>query len=254
MSVKFRALILAAPGARGLEEFEEALNTTGFEPEILSVDQLIEAKLDHEQLCLKYKLLIIPGGNTYASVMGGGKILSLKISHALGWDLNRFAERGGLVLGVGTGLEALLHLNCFGNDYAFRANDSAAYSETWMKVTPIGNRCIWLRGIGTMELPMNQLETIFVIDPFAYVEAKGRLERLGLNCLMLEGSSFKVGTESVVGLCDSTGRIFGILPHPEFFLSWTSTEDWVSNPTRAAAPGQGLALFENAMKAAASDI
>lgn len=257
MSVKFRALILSVPGARGLKDFEEALKTTGFESEVLSIDQLIEASLDQEQLCLKYKVLIIPGGNTYGSVLGGGKILALKLGHALGWDLKRYAERGGLVLGVGTGLETLMHLNCFGSDYTFRVNDQARYLEKWVKVTPVGNRCVWLRGVGTMELPINQLDTIFVIDPFAYVEARGRLERLNLNCLMMDGVGFSVAAgnhESVMGLCDATGRIFGLLPHPEFFLSWTSTEDWVSNPTRAAAPGQGLALFENAMKAAVSEL
>ncbi len=252
MSTKFRGLIVSAPGARGLFDFEEALRTAGFDPEILSIEQLIEAKLDQDQLCLKYKVLIIPGGNTYGSVLGGGKVLALKIKKTLRWDLLSYVDRGGLVLGVGTGLETLVHLDCFGNDYSFRVNPQAVPVESWVKLTPIGNRCVWLRGLGTMSLPLNQLATVFVIDPFAYVEAKGRMERLGMNCLVLEGKDLS-GQESVMGLCDPSGRILGMLPHPEFYLSWTSTEDWISNPTRAAAPGQGLALFENAMKTALSE-
>jgi phosphoribosylformylglycinamidine (FGAM) synthase-like amidotransferase family enzyme len=251
MSIRFRALVISVPGARGIQAFEEALRTVGFEPEILSMDQLIESRLDQEQLCVKYRVLILPGGNTYGSVLGGGRGLAIKIQYALRWNLAEFAAQGGLVLGVGTGFQSLLHLKCFGDDVSIRINDQAVYQESWIKVTPVGNRCVWLRGLGTLELPINQLETVFVIDPFAYVEALGRLERLSMNCLALEGNTLS-GSESVMGLCDPTGRIFGMLPHPEFFLNWTNTDDWIFNTTRAAAPGQGLALFENAMKAASA--
>ena len=239
---RYRALILSSPGSRGESAFHHALKTVGFDPEILDISDLFTLKLDQDQLCLKYKMLILPGGNTFSNVLGAGKILALKLQHGLGWNLNRFAERGGLVLGVANGFQTLLHMKVFGKDYSLRINEEAAFQEKWIKVTPMGNRCIWLRGLGTIELPMNQLDTEFVIDPFAYVEAKGRLERLGLSCLKDEAQ------DKILGLCDPTGHVFGLLPHPEFFLSWTNMEDWYMNPTRAAAPGQGLALFENAAR------
>jgi len=242
MSGKHRALVLSSPGSRGETAFCHVLKQVGFDAENLDINTLIERKLDQEQLCLKYKVLVLPGGNTYSSVLGSGKVLALKLQHGLGWNLARFAERGGLVLGVGSGFQTLLHLKIFGDDYAFRINEDAVQQEKWIKVMPTGTRCVWLRGLGLIELPLNQLDTEFVIDPFAYVEAKGRLERLGLSCLKDESG------ERIVGLCDQTGRIFGLLPHPEFFLSWTSMEDWFMNPTRAAAPGQGLAIFENAAR------
>lgn len=241
-SSRYRALILSSPGSRGLHAFEYALGTVGFDPEVLDVDEAMALKLDQDQLCLKYKMVVLPGGNTYSSVLGGGRVLAVKIQQGLGWNFNKFAERGGLVLGVGNGLLTLTHLKIFGDDYSFRMNEKAVYREEWVKVTPFGNRCVWLRGLGTLELPINQLEDQFVIDPFAYVEAKGRLERLGLSCLKRDG------TNQIYGLCDQTGRVFGLLPHPEFFLSWTHMEDWFTNPTRAAAPGQGLLIFENAAK------
>jgi phosphoribosylformylglycinamidine (FGAM) synthase-like amidotransferase family enzyme len=239
---QYRALVLSSPGSRGEASFNHALKQVGFDVENFHINDIIDLKIDQDQLCLKYKVVIIPGGNTYSSVLGAGKALALKLQHALGWNLNRFAERGGLVLGVGTGFQTLLHMKVFGDDYALRINEQAAFQEKWIKVMPTGTRCVWLRGLGMIELPLNQLDTEFVIDPFAYVEAKGRLERLGMGCLKDESG------EKIVGLCDQTGRIFGMLPHPEFFLSWTTMEDWFLNPTRAAAPGQGLALFENAAR------
>ena len=240
MSIKYRALVLSSPGSRGEAYFEHALKTAGFDTENLSFHEALDLKMDHDQLCLKYKVVILPGGNTFASVLGGGRVLALKIKYALGWDLEKFAERGGLVLGVGSGFQTLMHLGVFGDDYALKINENAVGVEQWLKVTPMGSRCVWLRGLGTMELPINQIDTDFVIDPFAYVEASGRLERLGLSCLKDEKQ------EKILGLCDQSGRIFGMLPHPEYFLSWTNLEDWMMNPTRAAAPGQGMAIFENA--------
>jgi phosphoribosylformylglycinamidine synthase subunit PurQ / glutaminase len=239
---RFRALILSSPGSRGERSFLHALNTVGFDPEILDVQDLLGLRIDQDQLCLKYKMVIFPGGNTYSNVLGSGKALGLRLQHGLGWNLNRFAERGGLILGVGNGFHTLLHMKVFGKDYSYRINEKAEYLEKWLKVTPTGNRCIWLRGLGTIELPINQLDTEFVIDPFAYIEAKGKLDRLGLACLKEEGK------DTTMGLCDQTGQIFGLLPHPEFFLSWTDMEDWYINPTRAAAPGQGMGLFENAAR------
>lgn len=241
---QYRALVLSSPGSRGENAFMHALKMVGFDPENLHVNELLDMKLDQDQLCLKYKVLIIPSGNTYASVLGAGKALALKLQHGLGWNLGRFAERGGLVLGTGTGFQTLLHMKVFGEDYALRINQDAGYQEKWIKVMPTGTRCVWLKGLGMIELPLNHRDTEFVIDPFAYVEAKGRLERLSLSCLKDERG------EKIIGLCDQTGRIFGMLPNPEFFLSWTNMEDWFMNPTRAAAPGQGLALFENAARSA----
>ena len=237
-----RALILSSPGSRGERSFEHALKTVGFDPEVMDVDDAISFGIDQDQLSLKYKVIVFPGGNTYGNVLGSGKVLALKLMHGLGWNLPRFAERGGLVLGVANGFHTLLHMKVFGKSYSLRINEEAVYQEKWIKATPSGSRCVWLRGLGTMELPLNQLDTEFVIDPFAYIEAKGRLDRLGLSCLKEEGKDIPLG------LCDPTGHIFGLLPHPEFFLSWTDMEDWYMNATRAAAPGQGMALFENAAK------
>lgn len=249
MSTRYRALILNPPGSRGVQSFFHGFKAVGFEPEVMSLPQLIESKIDHDQLCLKYKLVVLPSGQHYESVPMTGRLLTLQIQRALKWDLGRFAERGGLVLGTGTSCLTLNDLGVFGDDFSFRTNEKSEYIERWVRFQPNGNRCVWLKGLGLLDLPLNMKETVFVINPFAYVEAKGRLERLGLNCLLVDPAQV-TGSESVMGLCDSTGRIFGSLPNPEYFLSWTNTEDWLSNPTRAAAPGQGYAIFENALKAA----
>lgn len=240
---KYRALILSSPGARGERFLVQSLTLAGFDPEVLDVQGVLDYRIDMDQLCLKYRLVVLPGGSPYSSILGGGKALALKIEHALKWNLARFAERGGLVLGVGTGFQTLLHLKVFGDDYTLRINSTAQIQERWVRAIPSGNRCVWLKGLGALELPVNMADTDFVIEPGAMVEARGKLERLGMACLKTADH------EGILGLCDLSGRVLGMQPHPEYFLSWIHSEDWVLNPTRAAAPGQGLALFENAAKA-----
>jgi phosphoribosylformylglycinamidine (FGAM) synthase-like amidotransferase family enzyme len=178
MSSKFRALILSAPGSRGERHFEHGLNAVGFDAEVLSVADIVDYRIDHDQLCLKYKVLVVTGGNTYSSVLGGGKVFALKMQHLFRWNLLKFAERGGLVLGVGTGFQALLHMGVFGDDFALRLNETARSETHWVKAVPVGSRCIWLKDMGTIELPLNMKDTEFVIEPGAFVEAKGKIERL----------------------------------------------------------------------------
>jgi phosphoribosylformylglycinamidine synthase len=240
---RYRALILKSPGSRGERFFVQALKQCGLDPEVLDVQGVMDYRIDLDQLCLKYRVLVLPGGQSYCSILGGGKALAVKIEHAFRWDLSRFAERGGLVLGVGTGFQTLLHLKVFGDDFTLRVNPEAEMEERWIRAIPFGSRSVWLKGLGTLELPVNLMDTEFVIEPGALVEAKGKLDRLGMACLK------STDPERILGLCDLTGRILGMMPEPEYFLSWIHSEDWYLNPTRASAPGQGLSIFENAAKA-----
>jgi phosphoribosylformylglycinamidine synthase len=75
------------------------------------------------------------------------------------------------------------------------------------------------------------------------------MERQGMLCLRYE-EDHNGSEERLAGLCDTTGRIFGLMPHPEAFVRWTSHPEWTLQPGRANSPGQGLVLFENAFQEA----
>ncbi len=237
-----RALIIDAPGSRAVESFASGLERAGFGVECLDPSEIRSLGLDQEQLCLKYRVLVLPGGATYSNTIYPGKSLAVEIEHSLNWNLKSYAERGNLVLGVDTGFLTLLHLKVFGEDYAYLSDGASCSGESWIKVFPSGNRCVWLKGLGTLELPLTRTQDRFQIDPGSYVEAQGRLERLGMACLKEES------TQNIMGLCDQTGRILGMLPHPELFLSWTEYPDWGLASSRASAPGLGFSIFENAAR------
>ncbi|MCM2277527.1 MAG: phosphoribosylformylglycinamidine synthase subunit PurQ [Oligoflexia bacterium] len=246
---KPRTLVLHGDGVNCEQETAEAFRLVGFEAEIRHLNDLIAERMSLDELSRRYSVLALPGGFSYGDDLTSGKVLALKIRHRLGWNLGAFAERGGLVLGVCNGFQALIRMEVFGKDISITQNAQGKFVDTWIKATPSGTRCAWLRGVGTLELPIRHGEGRVVFAPTRKTELLGKMERQGMTCLRYEGDP-NGSEEGLAGLCDPTGRIFGLMPHPEAFVRWTAHPEWTSQPGRASAPGQGLALFENAFKEA----
>jgi phosphoribosylformylglycinamidine synthase len=221
----------------------------GFEPQIRHLNDLIAEGLREDQLYPKYAALALPGGFSFGDDITSGKILALKLRHGLGWTLTQYAERGGLVIGICNGFQAMIRMGVFGKEISITSNSSGKFVNQWVKVSPQGQTCVWLRGLGTLDFPIRHGEGRVVIQKNRRVEALEKLRRRGMNCLKYEGDP-NGSEEGIAGLCDGTGRILGLMPHPEAFIRWTSHPEWTLTPGRANAPGQGLSLFENAYQEA----
>ena len=88
-----------------------------------------------------------------------------------------------------------------------------------------------------------------VLAPNRKKELMTKFERYDMLSLKYEGNP-NGSEENIAGLSDTSGRIFGLMPHPVAFVRWTAHPEWTSAPARASAPGQGLVLFENAFREA----
>ncbi|MBI4924312.1 MAG: phosphoribosylformylglycinamidine synthase subunit PurQ [Bdellovibrio sp.] len=244
-----RALVLFGDGINCECETAQALRLVGFDVEIKHLNDLIAERCTNEELAQKYALLVLPGGFSFGDDLTSGKVLALKIRHSLGWNLSFFAERGGLIVGICNGFQALIKLGVFGSEISITMNEQGKFINTWVKVTPRGTKCVWLKGIGTMELPIRHGEGKIIISKVRHQEILNKLDRNQMMCLLYENNPN--GSEmNLAGLCDSTGRIFGLMPHPEAFVRWTSHPEWTMTAGRSSAPGQGLAIFENAFQEA----
>lgn len=244
-----KALILTGDGINCERETAHAFGLGGFDTEIRHLNDLIAERFKLDQLCNLYQALALPGGFSFGDDLTSGKVLALKIQHGLGWDLATYAGRGGLVLGVCNGFQALIRMGIFGKDLSITQNVQGQFINSWTRVMPIGTRCIWLRGVGSMDLPIRHGEGRLMLAPSRPAEILGKMERLGMLCLRYEDNP-NGSDQSLAGLCDPTGRILGLMPHPEAFVRWTSYPEWTMAPARASAPGAGLALFENACQEA----
>lgn len=250
---KPKALVLTGDGINCEVETAQAFELVGFESQIRHLNDLISDRLTMDQLSLRYSVIAIPGGFSFGDDLGSGKVLAIKMQKGLGWDLNTFVGRGGLVLGVCNGFQALIKMGVFSKDLSITQNNHGRFINTWVKLNPIGSKCVWLKGVGALDLPIRHGEGRLVISTSRHKEVVARLERHGMACLKYE--SDPNGSEmQIAGLCDPSGRIFGLMPHPEAFVRWNAHPDWTGAAAGSASAsqgrGQGLALFENAYKEA----
>jgi phosphoribosylformylglycinamidine (FGAM) synthase-like amidotransferase family enzyme len=241
---KPRALVFSGDGLHGDVELAAAFEAVGFDVDIRTLNELMVSRVSQEEFTRRWSVLGFPGGASFGDTLGGGKIFALKFDQGLGWDLRQYAERGGLVLGVGNGFQTLLRLELFGSDLTLTRNESGQFQNQWVRVVPHAQRCIWLKSLGTLELPTRHAEGRMMMLGLRRPEILSRMARQGMMCLTYEGG-LQGSEKDIAGLCDPTGRIFGLMPHPECFLRWSAYPEWTGSMNRANSPGQGLAIFEN---------
>jgi len=242
---KPRVLVMTGDGINCETETAQAFQMAGFDAEIRHLNDLILDGMTMEQLTARYAVLALPGGFSFGDDLTSGKVLALKIQHRLKWDLQAYANRGGMVIGICNGFQALIRMGIFGADISITHNVQGKFLNTWVKVTPSGSKCVWLKGMGTVDLPIRHGEGRLLIAPSRRSETFDKMERQGMTCLRYVGDP-NGSEDRLAGLCDVTGRIFGLMPHPEAFVRWTAHPEWTAQPGRASAPGHGMMVFENA--------
>lgn len=248
-TTKPSALVLTGDGINCERETANAFQMAGFEAEIRHLNDLIREGWTLDRLSSQYSVLALPGGFSFGDDLTSGKVLALKIGHKLRWDLQKFTERGGLVIGICNGFQALIKMGIFGKDISITHNISGQFINTWVKVQPRGNKCVWLRGLGNLDLPIRHGEGRLVFSKMRAAEVLGKMERNGMLCLKYE-QNLNGSEQALAGICSTDGRIFGLMPHPEAFLSWANFPEWTLTAGRAGSPGQGLMIFENAYQEA----
>lgn len=246
------ALVLRAAGINCDEETAFAWDTAGARPCVMHVNELIAqpARLDAVQI------VTVPGGFSYGDDISSGRILANQIARRLGDALRRFAERGGLLIGICNGFQVLVKAGLLpGGSLSGRVtlthNDSARYEDRWVHLEPTGDRCVFLRSGERLHLPIAHGEGKFVTADNDALSALKNGGHVALRYCDADGrpGPFPInpnGSEDdIAGLTDATGRVFGLMPHPERALSPTSVPDWTrQRPLR----GPGLSIFANAVE------
>ena len=240
-----KVLVLYGEGSTGESETVRAFLLAKFSVELRHINDVIRDQINTDSLSKEYSVLAFPGGFTFCDYLGAGRLYALKVMHQLKWDLPQFAARGGLVIGMSNGFQTLIHMGIFGKEISISPNVNGKYMDDWTRVIPRGNRCVWLRGAGSMDLPTRHSQGRIILSTARRAETLDKMERYGMRCLTYE-ENMNGSEEGIAGLCDPSGRIFGIMSHPESALNWTNHPDWTLQRSRASSPGQGLIIFENA--------
>ncbi len=269
MSETPRALVLRTAGTNCDAELVRAFRLAGCAVELLHVDRLAA---DPDPIH-RAELIGFPGGFSYGDDIASGRILAARLRETLWPALRDAADRGVPMIGICNGFQVMVQLGLLpgppsGSDWptdpitptvALSANDSGVFIDRWVGVAPAaGDRCIWTRGLAekqakgeydpsTMLLPIAHGEGRLVAKDNAVLEALDAGGHIALRYTEpVNGSQ-----GDIAGLCDASGRIFGLMPHPERYLEWTRHPAWTSlDPARREGlltPGR--LLFETAVSA-----
>lgn len=267
-----RALVLTGFGLNCDMETAYAFERAGAEARKVHINALIAGKAELDD----FQILAFGGGFSWGDDHGAGVLQALKLKHHIGDKLLSFVEKGNLIIGICNGFQTLvnlgllpgLHGNYQERSVALTWNDCGNFRDQWVRLA--GNTsspCVFTTGIDSIDLPVRHGEGKFVAEPgilkqlmdnnqivYRYADADGHPAQ-GRFPLNPNGS-----VEDIAGICDPTGRIFGLMPHPEGYNHVTNHPDWPRTKESLKRSGEkastdlapGLQLFRNGVDYIAS--
>ncbi len=266
-----RVLILRAPGANCDQEAQFAFEKAGAVAERLHIQRL----RDDPKLLLQYQIMTIPGGFTYGDDVAAGKILAVQLQHFLGDVLRQFRDKERLILGICNGFQVLLKAGLIvppdldeGPVATLAHNAQGKFEDRWIHLEATPGKCPFLKGYQRLHLPIAHGEGNFVCSQDWIL--KGLIQSgqavlrysYGPDCSphaprgeivtrsVTSTLPFPInpnGSQSdIAGVCDPTGRVLGLMPHPERHVLPTQHPQWTR--LGLAPEGDGLRLFRNAVE------
>jgi len=255
-------LIITGHGLNCEAESRFAWEQAGARPTLVHLNDLMAKP---EQLH-RYGALMFIGGFSFGDHLTSGHVMAHLLRHHLEEDLATFIAEGGLVMGVCNGFQIMTKLGLvpgldsayFKPAVALLQNDCGAFQNFWvrLKFEP-ASPCIFTRGLDAMDLPIRHGEGKLFPRDRATLDAIEA--RHGVPCRYVDPATGEPtqqfphnpngSANAIAGLCDATGRVFGLMPHPEAYLFPEQHPHWSFRPRGEPAPshGAGLKLFENAV-------
>jgi phosphoribosylformylglycinamidine synthase I len=252
MKNRVKALVLIAPGTNCDAETVFAIETAGGIGEPVTVGALIQGNKHLND----YQIMVIPGGFSYGDDISAGTVLANKLKLSLGAEIPDFVRRGGLVLGVCNGFQVLVKMGILPG---FRAdgkqpltltgNDSGRFECRWVNLfVARESPCVFTRGIENIYLPVAHGEGKLValkdvlpqIHPVVYYADENG------NKTMRYPDNPNGSMDAIAGICDATGRIFGLMPHPERYITPTQNPRW-TRLENSEGWGDGFRVYRNAV-------
>jgi phosphoribosylformylglycinamidine synthase len=251
--MQLKALVLSGYGINCEAESKHVIEKVGGAADIIHINKLIE----QPNLMEDYNLLFVPGGFSFGDDLGSGKVFSNKFKFRLSDNVVDFIKAEKLVIGICNGFQVLVKMGLLPEPdleqkVTITANDSGHFEDRWVALKANEKSpCIFTKDVNLMLLPVRHGEGKFIAQDeatlkqieednqivFQYVDEKGSLAGYPYNP---NGSQL-----NIAGICDKSGRIFGMMPHPEAFNIIQNCPYWTTGLIKEA---QGMRIFENAKK------
>ncbi|RLA90385.1 MAG: phosphoribosylformylglycinamidine synthase subunit PurQ [Deltaproteobacteria bacterium] len=268
MVKKVKSIIISGNGTNCEMEMAHALRLAGSDVvDIVHISKLLYGEVSLDD----YHFLNLAGGFLDGDDLGAAKAGANRIKYAkvkntgerLQDQILRFIKQGKLIIGVCNGFQLMVKLGILpglDGDYlnqkvTLTFNDSAKFEDRWvtLKINE-HSPCIFLNGLNKLELPVRHGEGKFITKDEKTMERIKRKNLIAVQYIDIESGkptqSYPYNPngsiEAVAGICDETGHLFGLMPHPEAYLHYTNHPLW----TRKKLPkeGEGIKIFRNGIK------
>src|SRR5262245_60932568 len=251
---KPNALVLRSPGANCDEEAVFAFEQVGAKVERVHVNRLREKPA----LLKSFQILVVPGGFSYGDDVAAGKILATQLQNFLGDAVRAFRDADKLILGICNGFQALLKAGMLvspdedGPLATLAGNASGRFEDRWIYLKATPGRCPFLTGYDTLHVPVAHAEGRLVVRESWMMQGLQQAGQVVLRYVAANGGPPKYpenpngSQDDVAGLCDVSGRVLGLMPHPERHVLPTQHPRWTR--LGLAPEGDGLRLFRNAVE------
>jgi phosphoribosylformylglycinamidine (FGAM) synthase-like amidotransferase family enzyme len=257
-----RACVVTGYGINADEELALALRMAGSEAERVHAGELVA----DPGLLGRYGILALPGGFSFGDHLGSGKVLAHLLRRTLRPALEEFVASGGLIIGICNGFQVLVKMGLLPNlaggwepEVSLVHNERGVFEDRWVRIAfDPGSPCVWTRGVRSMDVPVRHGEGRLVAADDRVLDELRAAHLAAVRYAPRDGGSGPArspdnpngSVDDIAGLTDRTGRVFGLMPHPEAFLFRENHPEW----TRSASPrrfeGAGLAVFRAGVRAA----
>ncbi len=259
-----KVVVLTGFGINCERETAHAFYKAGGEPILIHLNDLLE----NPDILDTSHIFSIPGGFSFGDDIASGRILANRLKYRLEKQLKKFVADGKLIIGICNGFQVMVKMGIlpffdshFEQNVTLSHNDSGRFEDRWvyLKINQY-SPCIWTRGLELIELPVRHGEGKFIPQNadvlnklhlqnqivFQYAKENGTLA--SHNYPFNPNGSF----DDIAGICDPSGRILGMMPHPEAFWDATLHPQWHRRKMRGS--GEGLKIFSNGVEYAKKNL
>jgi len=262
-----KTLVLTGYGLNCDRETAYAFDLAGAQSQRVHINSLVDGSVSLDS----FQILAFIGGFSWGDDHGGGVVQAVRMKTRIGDQLLEFIEKGRLIIGICNGFQCLVNLGLLpgiNGDYTRRSvalthNDCGNFRNDWVHLCVDQNtNCVFTRGLDQLELPIRHGEGKFVTDQqiLKTLQDNGQI---ALRYAMAAGGPANQtfpynpngSTDDITGICDPSGRVFGLMPHPEAYNHWTNHPQWPvlkEKIKRGQAPANppmtpGIQLLKNAV-------
>ncbi len=241
--MKIKTCIITGFGINSDRDLADAFSMAGSETELLHINDLI-AKPSHLD---DFQILGFPGGFSFGDHLGSGLVFAHLFKKHLKDSLQKFVDNGNLIIGICNGFQVLVKMGVLPNingtwkpEVTLVHNDCGTFIDDWVRLeVKKDSRCAWLKNIDSIELPIRHGEGRFITEN---EKIMNYITENNLDVLKYSGWNPNGSAENIAGITDKTGRILGLMPHPEAFIHPENHPLWTR---KKVDRGFGLDIIKN---------